>query len=258
MSWSVESIRDETYRTKFVNLPDSIDDWTRPYGGLNGATVLDFGCGEGTTAIGIALRKSARRVVGLEIQQPEVDRCVPLAKEQLGLPGLPDNLSLYRVEPGKLHDPGERFDVIYSWSVFEHVERRFLLDAFGLLKGALKPGGVLFIQVAPLYYSAEGSHMLPWIKQPWGHLCDEHSVYYDKLKAATRDQEELRSLWSTFRTLNKTTADELRQFAEQAGFEVLRDHRTRDEFVPDERLTKIYHADVLMTNQVVLLLRPQQ
>lgn len=97
--------------------------------------------------------------------------------------------------------------------------------------------------------------MLRWIPQPWGHLIDEHSVYHSKLKVATRDAEEARSLWSTFEALNKTTANELVDFARGAGFDVLRDYRTRDEASPPAGLTRIYHLDVLTTNQVVLLLR---
>ncbi len=253
-NWSADTIRDETYRTKFINLPNIIADWTRDYGGISGRDILDFGCGEGTTAIGMALQHAPRRVVGVEIQ-PEMDRCLPLAREQLGLEDLPENLHLYRIKPGFLHDPYDRFDLIYSWSVFEHIEHRLLPSVLDLLRGALKPEGLLFIQVTPLFYSSEGSHMKRWVPEPWGHLLNQHNDFCDKLRSACRDQAEFESLWSTYRTLNRLTAPELVELVRGAGFEILRDYRTQDECQPSARLKQIFHNDILITNQIVLLLR---
>jgi cyclopropane fatty-acyl-phospholipid synthase-like methyltransferase len=253
--WRADSIVDETYRTKFMYLPNIIEDWLLEYGGLQGKELLDFGCGEATTAIGMALRKRPKRIVGVEIQ-PNLERCLPLAQAQLRLSRLPDNLELRRIEPGTLHDPRDRFDLIYSWSVFEHIERGLLPRVFAQLRGALKPNGLLFVQIAPLYYSAEGSHMLPWIPEPWAHLLDQHSVYCDRLRAGTRDDAEFQSLWSTYRTLNRVTADELVALARGARFQVLRDYRTKDEREVPARLLAVYQRDVVTTNQVVLLLKP--
>lgn len=71
--WSVEAITDPEYRVKFLDVPNIIQDWTSPYGGLAGKDILDFGCGEGTMAMGVALRHGAARVVGVEIQ-PEIEK----------------------------------------------------------------------------------------------------------------------------------------------------------------------------------------
>lgn len=149
--WS-NVIRDDVYKTiRFVSLPNIISDWTCEYGGIRGRDILDFGCGEGTTAIGLALQHGPKRVVGVEIH-PEMDRCEPLAREQLGLTALPANLHLRRVVPGSVHDPSDRFDVIYSWSVFEHLERRLLGETFTLLpggaetrRGSVHPGHALVL-----------------------------------------------------------------------------------------------------------------
>ena len=54
--WSLDSITDETYRTKFVALPKIIAEWTAEYGGLAGKEILDFGCGEATAALGMTLQ----------------------------------------------------------------------------------------------------------------------------------------------------------------------------------------------------------
>jgi SAM-dependent methyltransferase len=254
--WDAARISDATYRSKFFDLPDHIRDWTAPYGGVAGRAIMDFGCGEATTAVGLALRHGAGRVVGIEIG-PDPERCAGLAAEQLGLDLLPANLFLHRVRPGDLHDPADRFDVIYSWSVFEHVEQSLLPGTLAMLRAALNPGGVMLIQIAPLYYSANGSHLMPWVAEPWGHLINQANVYLDKLSAACNDSTLFTSLRSMYETLNRLTADQLVKHIEAAGFEILRQHRTDCDFVPPPGLDTVFHRDVLLNEQVVLLLRPR-
>jgi cyclopropane fatty-acyl-phospholipid synthase-like methyltransferase len=253
-SWSTKSISDPTYQSKFVDLVRIISEWTSDYFSIEGKDILDFGCGEATTALGMALQKKPRRIVGVEIQD-EYLRCLPLAREQIGLDAFPENINLIKVVPGQMHSLSDRFDLIYSWSVFEHVEQSFIPAVLQSLRGLLKPNGLFFMQVAPLYYSAEGSHMKPWIPEPWAHLRYQHSVYKDMLERGCPDTNELRTLWSVYTTLNKVTADQLVQHAKNAGFEILRDYRTQDEIEPSEDLLRIFQRDVLITNQVVMLLR---
>ncbi|HUJ11305.1 MAG TPA: class I SAM-dependent methyltransferase [Verrucomicrobiae bacterium] len=225
------------------------------HGGLAGKDILDFGCGEATAALGIALQYEPRRVVGVEIQQVELDRCLPHARDQLRLESLPENFSLHCVEPGMLPNRDDQFDLIYSWSVFEHIDQSLFPRMLDSLRSLLKPEGFLFIQVAPLYYSAEGSHMMPWVPEPWGHLLNQHDIYYSKLASAVRDPEQLRLLWSTYRTLNRITAPGLVTLVRQAGLEIVRDYRTKDEYVIPSELAEIFQPEILSTNQIVLLLR---
>lgn len=255
-AWSSDSIKDEVLRTKFISLPATIADWVSGYSSLADAEILDFGCGEGITALGLALQYDPARVVGVDIM-PDPERCLPIAKTELGLSSLPGNLELHRVQPGHLHNTSDRFDVIYSWSVFEHVDMRVIDDVIGLLYKSLKPNGVIFIQIAPLYYSSEGSHLYDFIKEPWGHLLHQSNVYYDKLATTeTVDNEELRkSLMSTYTTLNRITVPELERRFENNNFEIIRKYTTRDPLDPPNLLTEIYNRDVLTTNQVVLLLK---
>jgi hypothetical protein len=76
-------MRGEVYQQKFFFLPDMIRNWVSELCPLHGAEILDFGCGEANTALGITLR----------------------FHEQLGLEVPPDNLTLRRVSAGALHDP---------------------------------------------------------------------------------------------------------------------------------------------------------
>ena len=255
-AWSVDSIKDEVIRTKFTTLPATIAKWVGKHIPLADAEILDFGCGEGITALGLALQYGPSRVVGVDIM-PAPERCLPVAKAELGLSSLPDNLELHRVKPGYLHNDKDKFDIIYSWSVFEHVDLRVIDDVIELLYKSLKPNGVVFIQIAPLYYSAEGSHLYDFLKEPWGHLLHQSNIYNHKLHTAeTIDNEELRkSLRSTYTTLNRITVPELERRFENNKFEIIRKHTTRDQFDPPAALTEIYNRDVLTTKQIVLLLK---
>jgi len=255
-AWSSKSIKDEVIRTKFTTLPATIAKWVGDHSPLVDAEILDFGCGEGITALGLALQYTPSRVVGVDIM-PDPERCLPIARAELGLSSLPENLELHRVKPGYLHNTNDSFDVIYSWSVFEHVDMRVIDDVIELLHKSLKPDGVVFIQIAPLYYSSEGSHLYDFIKEPWGHLLHQSNIYYDKLMAAENiNNEDLRnSLVSTYTTLNRITAPELERRFENKNFEILRKYTTRDQLDPPDSLAEIYNYDVLTTNQVVLLLR---
>lgn len=251
---SLDRITDDTYRQKFTYLPAIIQDWMAPYGGLNGKEILDFGCGEASTAMGIALQHQPARVVGIDIGS-DPDLCLPLARRQLGLSELPPRLSLHKIEPGQVHDPEDRFDLIYSWSVFEHVEQTLLAATLEQLRRMLKPGGKLMIQIAPLYFSAEGSHLLPWIPEPWGHLVNQHSRYRAKLAGCT-EPALFTSLWGMYTTLNRITAPQLIAAVQAAGFTLLRKYFTHNQSKIPEALQGVYTEEVLRTDQVVLLATP--
>ena len=118
--WSMQNINDPLYRAKFVNCPDIIEDWLSEHGGLAGRDVLEFGCGEGTMSLGMALRKETRRVVGVEILDV-LKQCLHLARREIRLESLPANLDLFQITPGQQLLQFGQFDLVYSWSVFEHV-----------------------------------------------------------------------------------------------------------------------------------------
>jgi SAM-dependent methyltransferase len=253
-SWSHDTIRDTTFRTKFIEVPDVIAAWVHEHGGLSGRDVLDFGCGEATTALGIALRYGARRVVGVEIHE-EIDNAAPHAKSQLGLARLPENLELIRLDATSPLDPLGTFDVVYSWSVFELVSQDLIVDCFAKIKRVLRPDGVMFLQTTPLFYSAEGSHLKPWVPTSWAHLTMQQDLLYAALRKAADSREQANQLQWVYETLNRVTAPQLLRAARQAGFEVVKEYRTHDEIAPPDELKEIYTEDVLTTNQLVFIAR---
>jgi len=265
-------ISDPLYKEKFINIPRIIADWAADHGGIAGKDILEFGCGEGTLALGLALRSGAQRVVGVDVL-PVFDNCLELAHQQFNLGQLPPNLHFRKIAPGDPITVWGEFDVVVSWSVFEHVRYDVVEGAIASIFSVLKPGGLLFLQISPLYYSAFGSHLSPWIPAPWAHL----QMQLDHFQSALFDapetplkvrnewsvyipmdadrQTERSALWDTFAELNRITAPELVEMLGGAGFEILRDYRTRNEVPVPHRLSNIYDPDVLTTEQVVLLAR---
>lgn len=267
-----ENIKDPLYRTKFVNVPDILSDWLSESGGLYKKDVLEFGCGEGTMALGVALRKEAQRVVGVEILDVH-EQCLPLAQSQLGISELPPNLYLRKIVPGADLTAYGTFDVVYSWSVFEHVAQDLLLRAMRSVFDVLNPGGHFFLQIDPLYYSPNGSHMMPWLAEPWAHLTLQADTFKRRLFEAPETSAKVRNewavyiplgddtaterkaLWETYETLNHMTAPQLRRLAEKVGFDVVRDYRTTSDHEIPAQLLDAYDREALLTEQIVLLLK---
>lgn len=245
---------DPHFKARFVDVPAILQDWFGAHSPIEGAEILDFGCGEGISALGLALRFGPKRVVGVDIM-PDPERCLAVAKANLDIDSLPASLELHRVQPGELHNDTDRFDLAYSWSVFEHVDQTLLDRSLSLVRSALRPGGLFLVQIAPLYYSAEGSHLCHVLKEPWVHLRVQHNRLQERVAHAVPDAAEADALWSTYCTLNRITHQELVARIVGNGFDVLRTFTTTQELAPPAEFLHVFQADALMTNQVVVLAR---
>lgn len=242
---------DKNFNAKYFGVPDIIESWTSPYLSIAGGSVLDFGCGEGTAALGMAQRKGAARVVGVDIV---TDRaiCLANAKLHLGLQELPPNLQLRQIEAGASDDAGA-FDLIYSWSVMEHVREDLLEGVVKQCAERLSPGGLFFVQISPLFFSSGGSHLLHWTPRPWGHLLHQHSEYMALLERACADQTIYNAAREMYETLNRITAGRLIEVLRGAGFEILREHRREEDDEIPPGLLEIYNEKALRTAEIVLL-----
>lgn len=242
---------DEVFRSKFVSIPGYLTQWTAPAGGLKGKRVLDFGCGNGTTACAVAATCEAATVEGVDINR-EHEACAQQVRRHLDI-DLPANLSFRTLTPGQQLERG-RYDVAYSWSVFEHIDRTLLGPIVANIRESLEPNGVLFVQIAPLFHSAEGAHLARYGIKAWEHL----TLQFNQLRARVLENadvpEGIRKIdWGCFETLNKITADELIKAICGEAFTLLRRYETHNAHEPSEGLQRIYQRDVLLTEQVVAL-----
>ena len=246
---------DAEFEVRYVKLVDIIKSWTDVYLDLSGADILDFGCGEAITALGFARRVNAKSVSAVDIM-PDVLRCCDRSVQNLGV-SPPANLLTKQITPAEDFLPGKMFDLIYSWSVFEHIDQTIFDEVIAQLQSRLKPGGLLFTQIAPLFYSADGSHLSHRVPQPWAHLTMQDDLYYKRLGEACTSMEERDALWACFSTLNKLTAPELVRRLDRTGMTLLRQYTSEieNQEPPPAALLEVFTREVLMTNQVVLLYR---
>lgn len=251
MSQSTSSENSLWFSDRYIKLPDIIKSWVEPYIDLATARVLDFGCGHGITALAMAMRFEAK-TLGVDIG-PDLLECLPRARAELAIDALPANLDLLRIGPGEDFRADEKFDLIYSWSVFEHISQDLFDRVLDQIKLKLTPNGYFFLQISPLYYSAEGSHLYHRIPEPWGHLLNQESIYYRKLSDSCQSKKEVAALWGCYQTLNKLTAADLVQRLRRQGFRIVREYKTKDDHQPNAELESIILPEVLRTNQVVIL-----
>ncbi|MGH9631433.1 MAG: class I SAM-dependent methyltransferase [Bryobacteraceae bacterium] len=122
---------------------------------LRGKVVIDFGCGSGRDSVEMARRHGVRRVIGIDIQEPLLDRARELAASE-GVSKI--------CEFGASADA--RADVIVSVDAFEHfADPAAVLDE---MWGLLKPGGTVLASFGPTWYHPLGGHLFSVF--PWAHL----------------------------------------------------------------------------------------
>jgi SAM-dependent methyltransferase len=216
--------------------------------------VADIGSGDGIIDLALALRGRPRAFVGYDVVPTNSSHLLELARRHAAVDALPPVLSFRQSEPERIEAPDAAYDVVVTWSVFEHAR-----DPAGLLREMrriVRPDGVLFLQLWPFYHSHRGSHLWDWFPEPFHHLGQSA----EEIEAAVRASDRHGPEWAEymlreFRTLNRITLDELGEAVRAAGFSIreleLIGHRSRVPAGLDE-----YPLSVLGVGGVKLLAVP--
>ncbi len=268
--WDASCITDEWFRAHFDYAADVVHQWLGSALDMHTARLLNFGCGDGITDLALVLRHGATAIHGVDIRQ-EYAKLPHIAREQLGMTRLPVALSFETIAPSApLAGRHQGVDGIMSWSTFEHVQRNQLLPILSDLHACLRPGGLFFLQIEPLFYSPFGSHLRRYIETPWQHLLvpeeelwraiDAHAgpIAADEVDFGFADfgvEGYKRFVFKEYGQLNRLTADELVALTEQAGFTVERQERRSVELPPPSDLVARYGEALLRNNEIFLLLR---
>jgi len=189
--------------------------------------VLDVGCGDGITDLGIALRQRPERFVGIDPFRG-YERLLEIAREAgLPLDSLPAGLEFLPADANALPFPADSFDVVLSWGSLEHIVggyRRALEE----IRRVLRPDGLFFVHPG-LFYSNVGSHLLefPFAQaEPYVHL--KHPE--DALKRMVLGSEPQRmdrsghvatpaEYWQWYTELNRITVRGFETEIRAMGFE---------------------------------------
>lgn len=271
--WDAARISDEWFRAHFDYAAEVVHAWLADVLDVRTARLLNFGCGDGISDLALVLRHGATRIHGVDIRR-EYAKLPRIAREQLGMARIPAALTFETIAPGApLAGRHRSVDGIMSWSTFEHVRRDQLLPIFRDLHACLRPGGVFFLQIEPLFYSPWGSHLRRYIEAPWQHLLvpedelwreietHEGPIAADEVDFGFADfgvQGYKRFVFEQYRELNRLTADELVALVQQAGFAVQRQERRSVGVQPPPELVERHGAEVLRNNEIFLLLRREK
>lgn len=268
--WDVARITDEWFRAHFDYAADVVHQWMGSALDMRTARLLNFGCGDGITDLALVLRHGATAIHGVDIRR-EYAKLPRIACEQLGMARIPAALTFETIAPSApLAGRHAGVDGIMSWSTFEHVQRDQLLPILRDLHACLRPGGVFFLQIEPLFYSPFGSHLRRYIETPWQHLLVPGEALWRAIEShqGPIDAAEVdfgfadfgvegykRFVFKEYQQLNRLTADELVDLVGQAGFSVERQERRSVDLRPPAQLLGQYGEELLCNNEIFLLLR---
>jgi ubiquinone/menaquinone biosynthesis C-methylase UbiE len=186
--------------------------------------VLDVGCGDGVTDLGIALRYGPKELIGIDPfkgfeRLPQI-----LADHHLGHMAMPKNLKFMAEDGNALPFPDNSFDALISWGSVEHMAGGYD-RALNEMRRVLKPDGLLFI--APgLFYSNIGHHLGEFSTKPFFHLTHTHDEVRDIVFNSTPQFMDRSGLfakreeyWQWYNELNKITVPKFDEELRALGFE---------------------------------------
>jgi putative sugar O-methyltransferase len=123
---------------------------------LKGKRALEIGCSDGL-ACDMLLSDAPERIEGIDILDKIGER-------------FPDpRIGYHNMLAEKLDFPDDHFDLVFSIAVMEHIKKpRLVLEE---ILRVTKPGGTIYVQAGPLYFSPFGPHMFGHFDDiPWIHL----------------------------------------------------------------------------------------
>jgi SAM-dependent methyltransferase len=185
---------------------------------LENRQVADVGCGEGIIDLGLAVHAKPRQLVGFDLIPVDVVALLDEARrEGVELDALPAGLEFRTSTLTGLPAPDASFDVLVSWSTFEHVRRPVAL--LNEMRRVLRPDGLLFLQIWPLYRSQHGSHLWPWFPTGYAQLENDDEELHRVVRADDRGRPaDAEFVLREYRELNQITVDELQRSLQAAGF----------------------------------------
>lgn len=179
--------------------------------------VADVGCGDGIIDLGLAIKGKPSKLVGYDLRQTDVDALERSARAAGVAEELPRCLSFTTSEPDRIPCPDAQFDVVVTWSVFEHVAHpvRMLSE----IRRILRPQGVLFLQLWPFFYSEHGGHLWPHFDEPFSHLLKSDAEIRDCLRGR-RGTDPSRDAVDEYDSLNRISLDQVHTALLAAGLRV--------------------------------------
>lgn len=149
---------------RLVDARDHLLPWLREHVPLAGATVLEYGCGQGAITCGVA--PAVRRHIGLDIDHDGLR----IAGERLAMHGI-TNAEMVHAPVEEVVDAARRYtgeiDVVLLCAVVEHLTLDERLEVLRMARDVVRPGGHVVVYETPNRLTAFDWHtsMLPALHQ---------------------------------------------------------------------------------------------
>jgi SAM-dependent methyltransferase len=184
---------------------------------LEGRRVADIGCGDGIIDLGLAVKGRPAELVGYDLMDVDMEGLLRAARAAGAVDELPSSLRFERSAPVTIPAPDEHFDIVTTWSVFEHVD-----DPVGLLadiRRVIKPDGCFFLQLWPFYDSEHGGHLWLHYDGPFPHHVHRDEAILDEVQGDVATDPR-RSADDEYRSLNRISIEDLQRALLRNGFAV--------------------------------------
>jgi SAM-dependent methyltransferase len=177
--------------------------------------VADIGCGDGIIDLALVMKGRPAKLVGYDIRPTDTDALARAAAAAGIAEALPEELTFVDSAPAHVPVEDDAFDVVVTWSVFEHVTypERMLAE----ISRILKPDGVLFIQLWPFYYSEHGGHLWPHYQESFPHLLHEDDAIREHVRGRRGTDPTRGDAVEEYDSLNRITVDDLQRGLLAAG-----------------------------------------
>jgi SAM-dependent methyltransferase len=175
---------------------------------LEGKRVADIGCGDGIIDLGLAVKGRPEELIGYDLMDVDSEGLLRAARAAGVVEELPSALRFERSAPVNIPAPDEHFDLVTSWSVFEHVD-----DPVGLLadiRRVIKPNGCFFLQLWPFFDSEHGGHLWHHYDGPFPHHLRRDEDIIDDVQGDVATDPR-RSADDEYRSLNRITLEDLQR-----------------------------------------------
>lgn len=111
---------------------------------LEGARILDYGCGWGRLLRLMYRFSGPDRIHGCDAWETSLALC----REHR----VAANLALCAEVPREVPFPGVKFDLVYAFSVLTHLSERTARAVMGAIRGSIEPGGLCVVTIRPAEY----------------------------------------------------------------------------------------------------------
>jgi SAM-dependent methyltransferase len=187
--------------------------------------ILDVGCGDGITDLGIFHRLQPRQLVGIDPFKGYERLPRALVANHLPADLLDDPRLQFRdADANSIPYADDSFDVVISWGSLEHIAGGYD-QALREIRRVLKRDGLLFVHPG-LYYGALGNHLGEFFDDPFIHLKLSRAELREavlstepKLMDRAGHDATPAEYWQWFTELNPIRVADFEQQIRDLGFE---------------------------------------